>query len=130
MQREASCSCDQLRVVCSRDPIRVSVCHCYACQKRTGSAFGVQARFPSSEVTISGSSNTYVRHVEDGDSITFHFCAACGSTVYYKFTSDPEVIAVAVGMFNDTGFPVPNFSVYEARMYSWIQLNGDIEHID
>jgi hypothetical protein len=43
--RTASCSCGQLTVVTAGDPIRVSVCHCLACQRRTGSVFGAQARF-------------------------------------------------------------------------------------
>lgn len=45
----ASCNCGQLSLSVSGDPIRVSVCHCNACQKRTGSAFGVQARYPLSK---------------------------------------------------------------------------------
>ncbi|MGH2892702.1 MAG: GFA family protein, partial [Solirubrobacteraceae bacterium] len=44
--REAACSCGQLTVQVSGDPVRVSVCHCLACQRRTGSAFGYQARWP------------------------------------------------------------------------------------
>gem|GEM_PF-2370499 len=45
MIRAASCTCGRLRSVCSEDPVRVSVCHCRACRQRTGSAFGVQARY-------------------------------------------------------------------------------------
>jgi len=32
----ASCSCRQLRLVAHGEPVRVSMCHCYACQRRTG----------------------------------------------------------------------------------------------
>ena len=42
--RDASCSCGQLHLTCEGEPVRISVCHCLACQQRTGSAFGVQAR--------------------------------------------------------------------------------------
>ena len=38
--RLASCSCGQLRAEVLEEPIGVSVCHCYACQRRTGSVFG------------------------------------------------------------------------------------------
>jgi hypothetical protein len=41
----ACCSCGQLQVTTTGEPVRISVCHCLACQRRTGSAFGVQARF-------------------------------------------------------------------------------------
>jgi hypothetical protein len=45
-EREGSCSCGQLRVTVSGEPVRVSICHCFACQQRTGSSYGYQARFP------------------------------------------------------------------------------------
>jgi hypothetical protein len=50
--RLASCSCGQLRAEVLGEPISVSVCHCYACQRRTGSAFGAQANFPRDSVAI------------------------------------------------------------------------------
>ena len=53
--RDAACSCGQLRVRAGGDPIRISICHCLACQRRSGSAFAVQARFPSDRAEISTS---------------------------------------------------------------------------
>jgi hypothetical protein len=38
-RREASCSCGQLRLVAHDEPVLVTMCHCFACQRRTGSAF-------------------------------------------------------------------------------------------
>ena len=43
--RKAACCCGQLRAVCQDEPVRISVCHCLDCQRRTGSAFGFQARY-------------------------------------------------------------------------------------
>ena len=48
--RNAACSCGQLQATTSGDPVRISVCHCLACQRRTGSVFGMQARFPRAQV--------------------------------------------------------------------------------
>jgi hypothetical protein len=52
--RDAVCSCGQLHLTAEGDPIRISMCHCLACQRRTGSAFGIQARFTSNQVRIVG----------------------------------------------------------------------------
>jgi hypothetical protein len=71
---QARCSCGQLTLEVMGDPVRVSVCHCLACQRRTGSAFGVQARFARDEVRIAGCSNQYTRAGDSGQAITFHFC--------------------------------------------------------
>ncbi len=42
MTREAACHCGQLRLEVTGEPQTVSICNCLACQRRTGSAFGVR----------------------------------------------------------------------------------------
>lgn len=127
--RTASCSCGQLSAVTSADPVRVSVCHCLACQRRTGSIFGAQARFPAESVATTGSSKQFVRVSDAGNRITFNFCPTCGATVHYTIEGREEHIAIPVGAFAEPTFPGPNFSVYEARMHSWIRVPEDIEHM-
>ena len=130
MTREAACSCGQLRVTAEGDPVRVTVCHCLACQRRTGSAFGVQARFPDDHVRIDGRSTEYVRVSDDGEERRFFFCPECGSTVFYRIESLPGAVAVPLGGFADPSFPAPWVSIYESRKLPWLTLDGEIEHHD
>jgi hypothetical protein len=128
--RTATCSCAQLSLETQGKPERVSICHCLACQKRTGSVFGAQARFPRSHVRIQGESREWIRVGDGGSKITFNFCPNCGSTVYYAVAGyDEESVAIAVGAFAEPGFPTPTFSVYEERMHSWVGLPPNIEHM-
>ena len=129
--REASCSCGQLRLTAEGDPVRVSMCHCLACQRRTGSAFSYQARFPRERVTIVGQSKQYVRPSDDeGEPRTFSFCPECAATVYYETGSDPELVAVPVGAFADPSFPPPTVSVYESRRHGWVSVPDAAQHVD
>jgi hypothetical protein len=128
--RRASCSCGQLNLTTEGEPIRVSICHCLACQRRTGSAFGVQARFPQENVTLAGRSTSYVRTADSGNKATFHFCPDCGSTVYYQLEQAQGAIAVPVGAFADPAFPAPRLSIYEVRRHPWVGMPADIEHFD
>ena len=107
--RDAACSCGQLHVTMQGDPIRISMCHCLACQRRTGSAFGFQARFPSNRVRIEGRYSAYTRTSDEGEERTFHFCPDCGATVFYVLSTDPDVMAVPIGAFADPGFPHRQF---------------------
>ena len=127
--RQASCSCGQLQALVQAEPIRVSVCHCLACQRRTGSVFAAQARFPRSSVSITGRSTEYVRVGDEGTRITFHFCPECGSTLFYGLAGHEGAIAIPVGAFADPSFPGPSFSVYEERMHHWVNMPKDIEHM-
>lgn len=131
MPHHARCCCGQLHLSCAGEPLRVSLCHCLACQQRTGSVFGVQARFDRSHVQVEGRTSQYVRVGDEGGVATFHFCPLCGSTVYWTFEGRPEMVAVAVGAFADPSFPSPTFSVYEARQHAWVSLAGlEMEHMD
>lgn len=129
-RREARCSCGQLTLVANADPVRVSVCHCFACQRRTGSPYGAQARFPADEVEVQGESTAYRRTGDSGARITFHFCPTCGATVYYRLEEEPGFVAVPVGAFADPDFPPPGVSVYEARRHDWVRVPDDVEHYD
>jgi len=128
--RVASCSCGQLRAVCEGEPVRISMCHCLACQMRTGSTFGAQARFPRDKISIAGESTVYVRIADSGNRVmTFHFCPK-GATVTYRIDNMPDVVAVPIGAFADPMFPAPKFSVYESRKHAWTGIPADAQHFD
>lgn len=127
--RQASCRCGQLRAECSGDPVRVSVCHCLACQQRSGSALAAQARFPADRVTIEGRSRSWTRIADSGNRIVYQFCPDCGSTVQYSGGNFPDLVAIPLGAFADPYFARPAFSVWEDRKHDWIEVAGDdVEH--
>lgn len=132
MKRQASCSCGQLQLACEGEPVRISMCHCLACQRRTGSVFGVQARYRRDQVVISGRSTEFTRKADSGNTVHFHFCSVCDSTVYWELSAFPGIVAVAVGAFADPAFPAPRHSVFEASRHGWAEAPaGDaVEHSD
>jgi hypothetical protein len=129
--RTASCRCGQLRATATGEPVRVSVCHCLDCQKRTGSAFSAQARWPVEQVKVEGQSKTWSHRGDSGNLITHHFCPDCGSTVHYRIEGKFEgLIAIPLGAFDDPYFATPGFSVWEKRKHDWVELDGVAEHTD
>ena len=131
--RTASCRCGQLHATVIGEPVRVSVCHCLNCKKRSGSAFAVQARWPSAQVTIEGRSKTFVKVADSGNRATFHFCPECGSDVFYEIDGRfddkiNDLVAIPLGAFDDPYWASPAFSVWEQRKHDWVELTGDLEH--
>lgn len=121
MSRSAGCDCGDLRVTCSAEPKLISLCHCLACQRRTGSPFGIAAFFNRSDVLVVGPCTAYERPSDSGFSVRFHFCPKCGSTVFWEPQRKPDMIAVAVGCFADPSFPEPTHSVNAQSRHSWVQ---------
>jgi len=132
--RIATCRCGKLMATVTGDPVRVSVCHCLNCKKRSGSAFAVQARWPRQNVAITGESRTFVKVADSGNRATFHFCPDCGSDVFYEIDGKfddkfNDLIAVPLGVFDDPYFLTPAFSVWESRKHNWVEIVGSgIEH--
>ena len=123
--RVATCRCGQLRATCTGDPVRVSVCHCLECQKRSGSSFAAQARWPEDQVELTGERKEWSCVGDSGGRGTFWFCPTCGSTLAYVIDRMPGLIAVAIGAFADPAFPPPEYSVYEGRKHAWVAIVGD-----
>lgn len=126
----AACSCGQLALLARGEPLRVSICHCLACQQRSGSVFAVQARFAASAVSVEGEYVEFQRLGDEGGRARFRFCPVCGATVFYTLDGDPDLVAVPVGAFADPAFPSPGVSVYEVRRHPWVGLPEDIERFD
>lgn len=128
----AACSCGQLNLACDGAPIRISMCHCLACQRRTGSVFGTQAWFTPGQISITGNASIFTRTAGSGRLVTYRFCLTCGSTLYWEAEAFPGLIAVAVGTFADPTYPPPQRSVWERRRHSWVAVPAgpSVEHSD
>lgn len=126
--RVAHCGCGQLRAEAKGDPLRVNLCHCTECQRRTGSPFGIGAWYPKPDVRITGDHKTFTRRIEDR-TVSNHFCPNCGGNVLWEASKREGLIAIAVGMFGDPDFPPPSRSIFEEAKHPWIQLTGNVEHL-
>jgi hypothetical protein len=119
--RTASCSCGQLRIQVEGELRGVGVCHCLACQRRTGSVFAALASF-SGPFRVFGTATEYVRTGDQGARFSFRFCPVCGTTLFHSEEGHEDRVSVAVGAFADPTFPAPEVSVYDSRRHPWVQL--------
>jgi hypothetical protein len=106
----------------------VIACHCTACQRRSGSPFGVLAYYPADQLSITGEAKRYERVTDEGNRFETFFCPDCGSTVYAKAGKHPAMIGVAVGATADPTFQAPIRSVWEQSMHSWVTMPEGMQH--
>lgn len=122
--RIASCSCGALTARCRGAPELVSLCHCRACQRRTGAPFGIAAFYAEAAVETGGRARIYRRLSDTGFEVAFHFCPDCGATVWWRAARMAGMVAVAVGAFADPGFPAPDKEVFAESRHGWLPPPG------
>ena len=81
---DAQCLCGALKLMLREPSKLVVACHCLACQRRTGSPFGVGAFYAIDTVEISGGATEFVHVGDSGNRVRIYFCPTCGSTIYWK----------------------------------------------
>ena len=123
--RTAHCTCGQLRAECRGDAVRISICHCLECKRRTGSAFGHNVTFPETQVSLLGSFTTYRRSSDDGRWVESSFCPICGVSIFYRIEAQPAMISIPGGTFEDplSRALTPRIEVYEERAATWCRLD-------
>jgi len=129
VSRTAACSCGQLSVQVEGEPRGVGVCHCLACQRRTGSVFAALASF-SAPFKVSGKATEYLRVGDQGAQFLFRFCPVCGTSVFHTEVGYDKSVSVAVGAFADPQFSAPQVSVYDCRRHPWVVLPENIKRFE
>lgn len=103
---QGGCVCGSVRYETSGDPLRVTVCHCTWCQRRTGTAFSVEAVFNAQAVSLRSGSLTKYRHVSDesGRWLDLEFCPKCGTNIGFTLEWRPGIRAIDAGTFDHPGW--------------------------
>jgi hypothetical protein len=128
MIKQAECCCGRCVIEVKSNPTVYGICHCNNCQKRTGSAFGLGMYFQEQDSkVISGSTNIYAPNSGDYGNQERHFCAYCGTTLYYYVAALKGLVGVAGGCFTESPLSTPEFSLENANKYSWISLPDTIK---
>ena len=127
---QATCQCGQLRVSTVGEPDIVIACSCIACQRRTGSPFGVGAYFPKGAVSADGEERVYTRVADSGLNVSICFCPVCGNSVYWTAELRPEHFGVAVGCFGEPGFVEPARVVWNESKHPWVKFPEELPVFD
>lgn len=127
MNRIAECCCGQLSIEVAAEPEIHGVCHCNNCKKRTGSAFGISSYFNIEQVTNqNGEASCYSLHnAEQSHDQERYFCKKCGTTLFWKVSTMPDLIGIAGGCFIKDPLGEPTFSASHTNSCSWLTLPHD-----
>jgi hypothetical protein len=124
MMRKAVCCCGRLTISVRGEPEIHGICHCDDCRKKTGSAFGWSAYFPD-ECVVERQGEAACYEIAGDHPQKRYFCRSCGSTLYWKTTTNPGLTGVAGGNFVETPLAEPTLSLRSAKRRSWVVIPAD-----
>ena len=126
MSHIGSCSCGAVRFAVERY-LYLLACHCGACRKRTGSAYGLSVVVEKKNVReFRGTTKTFTRKAESGRNVDYEFCPNCGTTIRWGVATMPERQVFAGGAFAEIeGFIVAG-EMYTDRAIPWARLGCEL----
>ena len=119
MSFTGGCSCGAVRFAV-RDYLYVLVCHCDACKKRTGSAYGISVVVENADLLeLRGALQTYSRVAESGRPVPYEFCPGCGTTIRWRVEKFHTRTIFAGGAFDDIGRLAAAGEMYTESALAW-----------
>lgn len=124
----AQCSCGALGVEITGAAQFIIACHCRACQRRSGAAFGAGAYYDRASAAVAGQPREYCRTPDAGGTFRTYFCSECGTSVFWTIDGHPDLIGVALGTLETPLAGVEVHSLYERSKHDWIALDAAALH--
>ena len=121
------CSCGQARFSADAEPAFVGVCHCRACQKKSGSAFAIIVALPKQALTVTGDVTTYDAVGDSGKAVHYRFCPRCGSPVTRNADLLPDLMMIHAGTLDDPELVKPPMEIYCDEKQSLVDLGGGLQ---
>jgi hypothetical protein len=120
------CSCGSVRFAVD-DYLYVLACHCQACKKRTGSAFGISVVVENAKVSsLEGQTKTFTRKAESGRSVDYEFCPNCGTTIRWGIKAAPDRKIFAGGALDQIMQLTVAGEMYSGTALPWVRLGCDL----
>ena len=129
MPYAGGCSCGKVRYEIAAEPIRGFLCQCRDCQRDTGSGHAAVMVFPRAAVGVTGAVCEILRTADSGTHKLKGFCGACGSPLYNKPASKPDMIGIYVGTLDDPSSFKPEIVMFASRGHAWDRIDPALPKI-
>jgi hypothetical protein len=105
-------------------------CHCTDCQRRSGSAFGIQLGVMSDNLSVTGSIIEGEHVQPSGARAGIFACAKCLTRLYTTNDRRPGIANLRAGTLDNSPDLVPATHLWVKSKQSWISLPDDAHVLD
>ena len=119
MKATGGCYCGEIRYEIN-GALRVTTqCHCRECQYITGGNPAVFAVFSKNDFQYTAGKTTTFKRRDLVTPVVRHFCSNCGTAIGNKSPTNPNLMIVKVGTFDDQSFFTPMLATFTCDKQSY-----------
>ncbi len=121
------CACGAVTLQISARPLLSRQCWCRQCQTIASGGPTNNAMFPAESVQIEGSLGSASWAAASGNTLTFHFCATCGTQVFAQSSARPQIKTVRLGIIDQPHDIVPQAVIWTDDAPAWAVFDAKLE---
>ena len=122
---KGSCLCNAIQYEIHGELGPTMMCHCSKCRKANGSAYAVNAVVKTDEFHfVKG--KEFVTEFESTPGVFRSFCKQCGSPLYSRRPSQPDLLRLRIGTLDTPVDVKPLAHIFVGSKASWDEIHDDI----
>lgn len=130
MQATGGCYCGEIRYEIN-GALRVTAqCHCRECQYFTGGNPAVFAVFSKDDFQYTAGRIANFARSDLARPVVRHFCSNCGTAIGNKSPTNPNLMIVKIGTFDDQSFFTPQVAIFTCDKQSYHHISKSIPAFD
>ncbi len=119
MSLTGRCLCGAVRYTATGSPAFAGNCHCGDCKKSSGSGSAPTMFFPRANVAITGEVKYFASQGGSGATVERGFCPNCGSQLFGRPGTLPDMIGIRAGSLDDPSKYAPQLDIFTRRACQW-----------
>ncbi len=125
MMFHGSCLCGEVQYEYSGELGPIAMCHCSQCRRAQGSAFATNSPVQVSQLRfVTG--QELVKEFESTPGKKRAFCRECGSPLYSRLDSKPDLIRLRIGTLTSPIGAKPSYHIYANSAAEWYEFTDGL----
>jgi hypothetical protein len=127
MSYTGRCACGKVTLQIGAAPLTTRQCWCRQCQALAAGGATNNAIFAAEAVQIDGPLAASTWQAASGNTLTFHFCPACGTQVYAQSSARPTMKTVRFGVIDQPHDLAPQAVIWTDDAPAWAVFDPALE---
>ena len=118
---KGSCLCGSVAYEIHSELGSIIMCHCSKCRKSNGSAFATNAPVNTKDFMLTRGER-FIAEFESSPGVFRVFCRNCGSPLYSRRSTTPEVVRLRIGTLDTAIESKPTAHVFAGSKAEWHEI--------